>query len=335
MVTLVRAAALTNFSEVLRELGGDPDNALRRAGLRPVLLREQDQVLEAEMVTRLLEEAAASTRCESFGLRMAQSRQISNFGVVSLLLLHQPTLRQVLTTLIEHAHLINETLLIHMEEAGGIVVLREDIICPGPNRQSIELAVGVLFRTCEALLQERWRPLGVCFSHAAPADPGMHKRLFHCRIEFEAEFNGIVCRAADLDEPNPLADPVLVRYAKGVVETTLKGRQASIGQQVRKAIYFMLPSGNATCACVAQGLGRSMRTLQRELDGEGLSFTGLLEDVRQELAQRYAGNPHYSIGQIASMLGYGSHSAFTRWFNARFGCSPEAWRDRRLGREAS
>ncbi|MEQ6435480.1 AraC family transcriptional regulator [Comamonas sp. w2-DMI] len=331
MVTLVRAAALTHFPEVLRELGGDPETALRQAGLRPAMLREQDQLIDVSMASRLLEDAAASTGCESFGLRMAQSRQLSNFGVISLLLLHQPTLRHVITTLIAHVHLLNESLLIHMEDAGSVVILREDFVSPDPMRQSIELAIGVLFRMCEALLKDRWMPQRVCFSHAAPADPSLHKRLFRCRVEFDAEFNGIVCRAKDLDEPNPLADPVLVRYAKTVVETTLKGKQASTGQQVRKAIYLMLPSGNATCLCVAQGLGRSMRTLQRELDGEGLSFTGLLEEVRHDLARRYVVNPHYSIGQIAAMLGYSSHSAFTRWFGARFGCAPEVWRARQAG----
>lgn len=331
MVTLVRAAALTHFSEVMRELGGDPDKALRQAGLRPAQIREQDQLIDASVAARLLEDAAHATRCESFGLRMAQSRQPSNFGVVSLLLLHQPTLRHVLTTLIEHVHLLNESLVIHMEDAGAYVILREDFVSPHLMRQSIELAIGVLFRMCQALLQERWRPQSVCFSHPAPVDTGLHKQLFRCRVEFDAEFNGIVCRAADLDEPNPLADPVLVRYARTVVDTTPMGREATVGQQVRKAIYLMLPSGNATCASVAQGLGRSVRTLQRELDGEGLSFTTLLGEVRHDLAQRYVGNPRYSIGQIAAMLGYGSHSTFTRWFTTRFGRAPETWRGEQTG----
>lgn len=331
MVTLVRAAALTHFAEVMRELGGDPDKALRQAGLRLAQIREQDQLIDASVVSRLLEDAARTTRCESFGLRMAQFRQLSNFGVLSLLLLHQPTLRHVLTTLIEHVHQLNESLVIHMEDAGDVVILREDFVTPLLMRQPIELAIGVLFRMCEALLRERWRPQSVCFSHSAPGDASMHRRLFRCRVEFDAEFNGIVCRAADLDEPNPLADPVLVRYARTMVDTTLTGREATIGQQVRKAIYLMLPSGNATCASVAQGLGRSVRTLQRELDGEGLNFTDLLNQVRSDLARRYVGNPRYSVGEIAAMLGYGSHSAFTRWFTARFGCAPETWRGRLSG----
>lgn len=329
MVTLVRAAALTHFSDVMRELGGDPDKALRQAGLRPALLREQDQLIDVAIVARLLENAAQSTGCESLGLRMARYRQLSSFGAVSLLLQHQPTLRHALDTLIAHMHLVNESLLIHLEDADGIVILREDFMQRGgAMRQSVELAMGVLWRMCELLLGERWRPHGVSFTHAPPADLSEHRRMFRCRITFGAEFNGIVCRAADLDEPNPLADPALARYALRLVEALPVQRATCVGQQARKVIHLLLPSGNATCAGVAQGMGRSMRTLQRELDREGLSFSDLLTEVRHELALRYLGNAHYGIAQIAAMLGYGSHSAFTRWFAARFGCPPEAWRSR-------
>jgi AraC-like DNA-binding protein len=316
MVTMVRAAALSHFSDVMHALGGDPDKALR----------EQDQLLDVAIVARLLEGAAQATGCESFGLRMARSRQLSSFGAVSLLLLHQPTLRHALDTLIAHMHLVNESLLIHLEDADGIVILREDFMVQGAMRQSVELATGVLWRMCEALLRERWRPQGVSFTHAPPADLSMHRSLFRCRITFGAEFNGIVCRTADLDEPNPLADPALARYALRLVEAMPAHRAASVGQQTRKAIYLLLPSGNATCAGVAQGMGRSMRTLQRELEREGLNFSDLLGEIRHDLALRYLDHPHYSVGQVAAMLGYASHSAFTRWFAARFGCAPEAWR---------
>ncbi|KWI51378.1 AraC family transcriptional regulator [Burkholderia pseudomultivorans] len=329
MVTLVRAAALTGFAEVMRALGGDADKALRVAGLRPVLVREPDQLIDAALAVQVIEDAAEAVQCDTLGLRMAESRQLSHFGVVSLLLLHQPTLRDALATLIAYAHVLNESLAIQMEDVDGVVILREDIVAGRPMRQSVDLAIGVLYRMCAALLHERWRPQCVCFSHSAPRDLSVHKRLFACRLAFDAEFNGIVCKAADLDEPNPLADPTLARYAQTLVDAQISARDASIGQQVRRAIYLLLPSGRATCAGVAQGLGRSMRTLQRALDAEGLSFTTLLDEVRHDLARRYLANPHYGMGQIATMLGYASHSAFTRWFGAQFGCPPQAWRNRR------
>lgn len=330
MTALVRAAALTNFPEVAQELGYDPGAALRRAGLRAQLVREPDQLVEADRVARLLEDAASQTGCESFGLRIAARRQLSNFGMVSLLLMHQPTLRQVLLTLIEHLHLLNERLAIQVEDVGSMVVLREELALSEPARQSIELAIGVLYRMCEALLGDRWQPASVSFAHEPPADPAFHRRFFRCRIEFDGGFNGLVCRAADLDVPNPGADPVLAAYARKLIATLPDDRQRSIDQEVRKAIYLMLPAGRATCKSVALGLGMSMRTLQRELDERKLTFKQLLNDVRQELARRYVANSRYSLGEVAALLGYSTHSAFTRWFGAQFGRSPEAWRGSRV-----
>ena len=328
MTALVRAAALTNFSEVAQELGYDPGAALRKAGLRAQLIQQPDQLVEADRVAQLLEDAASQTACESFGLRIAARRQLSNFGVISLLLMHQPTLRQVLLTLIEHLHLLNERLAIQVEDVGNLVILREELVVPVAARQSIELAIGVLYRMCEALLGDRWQPASVSFIHGPPSNQAFHRRFFKCRIEFDGAFNGLVCRAADLDVPNPAADPVLADYARKMIESIPDDRQRSIDQEVRKAIYLMLPTGRATCKSVALGLGMSMRTLQRELDGRALTFKELINEVRRELARRYVANSRHSLGEVAAMLGYSTHSAFTRWFGAQFGCSPESWRRR-------
>lgn len=331
MTALVRAAALTNFSEVAQELGYDAGAALRRAGLRAQWIRQPDQLIEADRVARLLEDAARQTDCESFGLRIAARRQLSNFGVISLLLMHQPTLRQVLLTLIEHLHLLNERLAIQVEDVGSLVILREELVTSVAARQAIELAIGVLYRMCGELLGEQWQPASVNFSHGPPASQAFHRRFFKCRIEFDSAFNGVVCRAADLDVPNPAADPVLANYARTVIAAIPDDRQRSVDQEVRKAIYLMLPTGRATCKSVALGLGMSMRTLQRELDERALTFKQLINEVRQELARRYVANGRYSLGEVAAMLGYSTHSAFTRWFSAQFDCSPESWRSRSAG----
>jgi len=326
MTALVRAAALTNFAEVAQELGYDPGAALRKAGLRAQLIRQPDQLVEADRVARLLEEAARHTGCESFGLRIAARRQLSNFGPISLLLMHQPTLRQVLLTLIEHLHLLNERLAIQVEDVGRMVVLREELTVSAAGRQSIELAIGVLYRMCGALLGEQWQPASVSFTHGPPSSQAFHRRFFKCRIEFDGAFNGLVCQAADLDVPNPGADPVLADYARKMIAALPGDRERSIEQEVRKAIYLMLPTGRATCKSVAMGLGMSMRTLQRELDARTLTFKQLINEVRQDLARRYVVNARYNLGEVAAMLGYSTHSAFTRWFGTQFGCSPESWR---------
>lgn len=330
MPTLVRAATLTNFFEVARERGLNPLPLLRQVGLSRTLLEDPDQRVPVESVVSLLESAAEASGDEHFGLRMAQTRQVADFGMVSLLISHQPTLRDALRATIEYRHLINDSLALQIEEAGPSVILREEVVSGLPARQANELAIGVLLRLCTAVLGEDWRPASVNFTHSAPRDASLHRRFFGCPLQFDSEFNGLVCRASDLDAPNPAAAPALARYAQRFVDSLPHVSEPSVVQEVRKAIYLMLASGHASSAYVAQTLGLSVRTMQRRLEEADASFGALVNEVRRELVQRYLDNPRHSLVRISQMLGYGSPSAFSRWFAAEFGQAPQRWRAERL-----
>lgn len=332
MATFTRAVTLTNYAEIARQLGLNPSSMLREVGLGAANLADPEQRIPMTAVIALLENSASKADCPTFGLRMAESRQLADFGAISLLLSHQRTLRDMLGAVIEYRRLMNEALAIHIEDAGDTVILREDVVgdSPIPSRQTMDLAVGVTFGTCAALLGAHWRPHEVHFTHAAPPDLNVHWRVFGgrfgCRVEFDSEFNGIVCRAADLDFPNPAADAAMARYARRFVEPPPGVDQASVAHEVRKAIYLMLPMGHATIEQVSQGLGLSVRTLQRQLDDTGESFTDLLNGVRRDLAVRYMENKVYSLARVAALLGYSTPGSFTRWFAAQYGMPPATWR---------
>lgn len=326
MSPLVRAATLTNFFEVAQSLDLNPLPLLREVGLSRALLADPEQRIPAESAVHLLELAAEAAQCPQFGLRMAESRQLSDFGVVSLLISHQRTLREALTVTMQYRHLLNDTLAMQIEDAGHLVIIREEVVATVPSRQATELALGVLFRMCAAVMAGRWAPQSVNFAHEAPADLSLHQRVFACRLEFGSEFNGIVCRASDLDAPNPSADPAMARYAQRFVESLPLVSEPSLVLDVRKAIYLMLPSGRASTEYVAQALGLSVRTLQRQLDEAGTSFTHMLSEVRRELAERYVANPRYPLVRVSELLGYSTPSSFTRWFIAQFGQAPQQWR---------
>jgi AraC-like DNA-binding protein len=296
--------------------------------LTRALLADSEQRIDASKVVALLEESARLSGSPTFGLRMAESRQLADFGVVSLLFKHQRTLREALMAMIEYRHLVNEAIAIHIEDAGKTVILRQEILVTnaGAMRQANELALGVLSRMCSGLLGARWRPYSVNFTHEAPPDLGVHRRIFRGRLEFASDFNGLVCPAQDLDVANPLADPALARHAHDVVEAIPGARAGSIVLDVRRTIQLMLPAGRATIENVAQQLNMTVRTLQRHLDASGHVFSDLINDVRRELVLRYMRTPSYSMGQIAALLGYSTPGSFTRWFIAQFGASPARWR---------
>jgi AraC-like DNA-binding protein len=328
MPHLVRAAVLTNYLEVALHVGLNPQAELAAVGLSRAMLQDPEYSIPVPAAVHLLENAAAHSGCQTFGLRMAESRQLSDLGAVSLLLTHQPTLRDALAVLVQYRHLMNRALAIFVEETGGLAVIREEVVTdtPAPRRQATELALGVMARLCANLLSQHWRPVSVHFVHDAPADLRLHRRLFGCDAVFGAEFNGIACPASAFRAPNPNADPAMARFAKRYLDSLPPDHERSLEFEVRQAVYLLLPMGRATVEQIAQSLGMNVRTLQRRLLDSGATFSNLVNEVRRDLVQRYMQNPGYSMSRIAGLLGYSVPSSFTRWFAAEFGVTPASWR---------
>lgn len=326
--TKVRSAVLAHYLDVAQRLDFNPQALLAKVGLTRAALRSGDQLIPLSAAVDLLEFSAQATRCEGFGLLMAESRQFSDLGPVSLLLNHQRTVRDALQTAIHYRHLLNEGLAMHIEDVGKLTLVREEVVSRGARstRQATELAVGVLCFMFRALIGPQWSPQGVNFIHAAPAQAEVHKRVFRCKLQFGMDFNGLVCSSADLAAPIPVADPVMARYAQSFLEAIPGANASSVTLEVRRSIYLLLPMGRASVEQIAGTLGMNVRTLQRRLGEDGETFSGLLNAVRMELAQRYIASPKYPLGRIAELLGYSNHSAFTRWFIAQFKQTPQAVR---------
>src|SRR5436190_18149130 len=161
---LVRAAALTGYFEVAAELGLDVNPLLRTANLTRSMMKNAEQMLPAAPVINLLEESARASDCPTFALKMAEGHRISDIGLISLLIVHQPTLRDAVGIVAEYRNRINSVLTLQFEEHDDLVFLREHIALSTPMicRQVSDLALGVLYKVCRSVMPERWRPQCVC-----------------------------------------------------------------------------------------------------------------------------------------------------------------------------
>ena len=335
MPEVVRVAALTGYFQVARDLALDPTPLLRAAGLTRAQLLNTEQLIPAEAAIGLLEASAEVTGCETFGLRMAVQRNLADVGVVSLLLAHQPTLRDALSVLALYRHRINSALYLQVDDHDEIVVIREDLSLRSgrASRQGADLALGVLVRICGTVLGPDWHPECACFSYAAPppSEREVYHQLFRCQLDFGSEFHALVIHAADLDRPNPRAEPAMAAHASNLLLSVMEPGLPTISQEVEQSILLLLPSGRVTISTIANALGMNLRTLQRQLDAEETSFSALLTKVRRQQLARHFANSRLRLTDIAELLGYSSLGAFTRWHSQEFGCSPRA--ARREGRQ--
>src|SRR5882757_8807528 len=98
MTAMVRASGLRGYGVLMRRLGADPEAMLRRYRIAPEALDDDDALLPLRSVVHLLEASASATQCADFGLRLADSQDISVLGPVAIAMQNAPTVASALET---------------------------------------------------------------------------------------------------------------------------------------------------------------------------------------------------------------------------------------------
>jgi len=96
-------------------------------------------------------------------------------------------------------------------------------------------------------------------------------------------------------------------------------------------ISALLPEGNKAIEEVARLLGISPRTLQRRLNGEGISYSDLVDRCRCNAACEALECTKRPIQHIGATLGYADASSFARAFRRWTGAAPHIYRNRLRG----
>lgn len=329
---LVRAASLTGYLAVAEELKLDVTPLLRSAGLSRTMLENSEQMISARAVVRLLENSAEASNCITFGLHMAERRELADLGLVSLLIAHQPTLGEALAVLGEYRNRVNTNLMLRVERFDGLALLREVFTFDPPlvSRQADDLAIAVLDRMCRTVLGAAWQPISISFRYEPPpaSERKVYKRLFACPVEFGSEFDGILIDGLVLDKPNPRSEPALALHARKLVGAMVDPGERTMVEEVEQAILVLMPAGRATIETVADTLGINVRTLQRRLVDEETNFSRVLNRVRVREVTRHFAHRRHSLTDVAHMLGYASLGAFSRWYSDNFHETPTEGRKR-------
>lgn len=332
MTELMRSASLQAFPEVARSLGLKPEALLSSVGIDPKALGDSETRISARAFGALLELAAQQTGVETFGLRIAETRRISILGPLGLLVREEPTVRHALRALAKYIPVHNEALSLHLDEVEGQAVVSLEYVLARQQafRQGMELSVAVLFRILQSLIGRHWQPI-VCFTHDPPAHRDVHYRVFGPRVDFRCNYNGLIFSSRDLERPVPDADPVFAAHARRYLDSLTGRSDSTLEAKVRELVRVQLSSGRCTVDCLAHQLGCDRRTLHRKLALEGGTFQAIVDSVRSERAVRLMQNRRASLDAVADMLGFSSVSAFSRWFQDRFGTRPSEWRKQVLG----
>jgi AraC-like DNA-binding protein len=320
---------LTNYHEVARFVGLDPQQMLARAGLNPADLNDPENWLPAANILSLIDDSASRSDRDDFGVLLGKCRSLTSIGPVSLLMKHEATVREIILAAVEYKHLLNDLLNISLRDDGHITIVEWNLIPGLHSAHGVNLVAAGVYRAISEAVESRWEPECIHFRHAAPEEVATFRNHFRCPLEFDSHFDGMTCTSSKIGMRNPFADCDLAAYARRLLNLLPGVRNESASDKVRSLIPLLIEEGHATAARVAGCLGVPVRTLQRRLIHEGNSFTQLLNECRSALVARYMTSSSHDLALIAQLAGYSSLTAFSRWFTSEFGTTPAKWRKRK------
>lgn len=338
----IRAHVLVGFPDFVRELDGDPDAMLREADIDPAAAGDIDRLISFSAAARLCEIAATRLNRPNFGLDWALRMQphFANTGPMFLLNLFMRDVRDWVETVIRFYHFNCNGYALQVIEEADIVRGRYfgDPLAFW-SRQQLEHGFANAALAARAVLgDEHGVPVAMRFRHARPKDISVHRRVFGCPVEFDADHDEIVYARAVLDRPiggnlrllKPLVDQ-FIRFRLN----RLPSRDQSMTMTVALAIPGVLGAGKCNAEFVAGLLGVKPKKLQRLLAAEGATFSDILDRVRQAMARRLLEESDAPASRIAGLLDYSAPAPFTIAFRRWTGQSPTGYRrESRMARAA-
>lgn len=303
----------------------DGDALFRRAGLDPQRLRDANARYPLIGMQKLWKLATVAAGDECFGLEVAHAWHPTTFHALGYSALASETLREALQRLVRYGRVVTTGARLELQQVDDEVSLNLFSSLPADRLvpASIDAGVASVVILCREGRGAPINPVRVSLSHSEPVCSGRMLVFFGCPVAFSAPQTSLVFRAADLDALLPTANPVLLRVNEQVLTDYLARLERSeVTVQVQAKLIQRLPSGDVDESSIARALNLSLRSMQRKLTAQGMSFRKLLDETRRQLAEQYLKDSTLSVSEIAYLLGFAEVSSFSRAFRRWTGRAP-------------
>lgn len=276
----------------------------------------------------LLQRAASHLSDPLLGLHLGQTITARHVGILGYVLMASHTLGAALMHIHHYQRLLYDVTPMVVRQQQACVDLVWDAQHGRPGALVDESAITALLQLGRTLSGGSMRLIEVHFINPRPDDVQPYLDFFACPVLFEQAETLVRLDQASLQAPLDTADPAMLKLMQQQADALLCAlpEVRPIIDQVRRLIGRMCHGLEPSIERIAQAMELSPRTLQRRLREANTCLRDEIATVRREIAERYLRETRLSMVDIAMLLGYSEHSAFTRSFLRWTGQSPQRYR---------
>jgi AraC-like DNA-binding protein len=317
----------------------------QEAGLRPEAILdgsgiswgdiESLQPLDLDTIAGLFDYLARRTP-PGFAIRAGHTSKVRNYGIVGFATMSMPTLRDAFQHWSRYYLVSGDPIITSVSEQGDEWRMHFEPRCrmsAQAQRFCIETSVAALEPVIEELTDTPAGTLGIDFSSDRPSWSRDY-RVFRTRnVRFNQKSTTYHGKRQDLDRPIPSGDSVVSKMFlrqcdEFLAELTNTRSLCERLEDLMRASVGNIPSLDE----MAVALGTSCRSLQRELQLEGIGYQQLVKRYRMLHAKLLLREKRPNIKAIAYMLGFKDVGSFRRAFRGWTGKSVGAWQQAACGR---
>jgi len=317
------AGAVRGLLMAFERLGHDVAALLAAAGIRATELGDPDGRIACRAIGAVFAAAQQRRPTANLWLRLAEETPLGAFPLIDYLIVTAATVGAGLHRYAHYARLTGAPLRIDIHEDEQPIRVNIDTAAGTPE-YAVCLTVLHLQREAEGTLV----PSFVSFTHR-PDDPQAFEAALHCPVRSNAAWNGLALSSDAWQLPFRRRDlalqGVLERHARDVLARIPAGDD--VATELRRVLASRVTGGDTRIASAARAIGTSVRSLQRRLAQEGLSYQEVLDRCRCEAAERHLADRSLSIAEISWLTGYSEPSAFHRAFRRWRGVSAQVFRE--------
>lgn len=318
-------------SKALQSYGIDSHKLLVQVGLDPTQLTDPNARYSYSSVTELWKLAVEETGDPCFGLKVVEYWHPTTFHALGFSWMASATLKEALQRVVRYIRIANSATEAELKTISDAYqfTLKGVAFGPIPADVAFDASMAVIVHMCRESAGASFNPQRLSLQRIRPDKDCEQEFLdyFKCDIDFDAQQDCLYLPKQSLEAELPTGNAELALANDQIVNEYLSHLDStSIAFRVKTKLIEQLSSGNITEDVICGLLNVSLRTLQRKLKAEGVTFKELLEETRRELATQYIGNSRLSINEVTYMLGFAEPSNFTRAFKRWHGMPPSEYR---------
>jgi hypothetical protein len=276
-------------------LGASRTSLLAASGLAPGQLSTAEAPVPVSAVFATWEAAMRALHDPAFPIMYAKRFAVESYPLLGFAVMTAQTGREAFDRVLRFSSIVTTSGRLRTREEGDRLVVgweRDGARTLG-HRVANEAVLAEVMTALRQTFGREVRAEGVRFRHAAPPRTKEHEAFFHARLAWEASEDALVLSRDVLDAVPRFANLAMAAYFEKEAAARLREirRAESLSETVARLVEAHLVDGDPPVERIARQLGKSERTLRRDLAAEGAAYRPIVDHVRRARADVLLADP--------------------------------------------